>query len=150
VDKETINLIIAVAAALIAFLGYRNSARKGLVDELMAQVKFLKETAAERDDTFKTEIAARDVDRKKLRNRVRFLTKLLIQRESENNKQAAKISQWFKWADQMGRAYYTMQLEVLTLRKDLSIATGGSTPPGATMPLPPLPDQDALRPAGEH
>lgn len=142
-DKETVNFILALVAALIALFGYWRSARKGLVDELLAEVRFLKETSAARDESFKAEIAARDVERKKLRNRVRFLTKLLLQRESENNKMASRVKLLNVQVDKIAREHYLATIEVLALRKALVDATGNQSLLGVTAPLPPLFDQEA-------
>jgi len=140
VDKDTILTIVAIVAALVGVLNWITSARKGLVEDLKAQVALLKQDLQETKDQHAAEIQRRDVERKRLRSRVRYLGKLALQRESENNKMAAKMQQWHHWADELGQAYNKTMLEVFALRKELADATGNPYIAGATAPLPELPE----------
>jgi hypothetical protein len=140
VDKDTLLTIVAVVASLVGFLNWTQSARKGLVEDLKSQVALLKQELEEAQKSHADEIAARDVERKKLRNRVRFLGKLALQRESENNKLQARMKQLNMLADNMGKAYNKTMLEVFALRKELADATGNQSVLGATAPLPTLPE----------
>lgn len=141
-DKDTLLTIVAVIASLVGFLNWTQSARKGLVEDLKSQVALLKQELEEVQKKHSEEIAARDVERKKLRSRVRFLGKLALQRESENNKLQARMKQLNMLADNMGKAYNKTMLEVFALRKELANVTGNQSILGATAPLPQLPETD--------
>lgn len=146
---EILLAIGAVITATVAYLNYRNTARKDVVALLQGEVTRLSERLAASDKEHEEEIARRDTERKRLRNRVRFLHKLALAREQENNRLLAKIDQWYTWSKEMGRAYNLLYLELSAIKHQLDPSLPEDDPqstlpvgPGAlkgTGPLPPPP-----------
>ena len=82
-------------------------------------------------------VAAAEAREVNARRRVNYLKRLLLQRESENNRLLAREKNWQRWGDQVGRMLNELQLEVGALQQQISQQQ--TYKPGDTQPLPAVP-----------
>jgi hypothetical protein len=86
-------------------------------------------------------VSAAEQQAKVAKRRVGFLKKLLLQRESENNRLLARDKKWQEWGDTVGRLINQLQLEVGALHTQIQQRQDHH---GDTQPLPPIPQPPVL------
>lgn len=145
-------LITAIGGVVIGLLNARNATSKQVVTDLRAEVERLKASLKERDTQHVEELAERERKNLKLRRRLRVVIRLLMDRESENNRLAAqnrdmqrKIDRLYEWGDAMGRKHNELELTLGALTYQLNHTQSDRT--GTTAPLPALPEMPSLPPA---
>jgi hypothetical protein len=120
---------VGVAGTLTAIAALRNSNyNAGKVKDLEERV-----SAAERQA-------------KSAKKRVGFLKRLLLQRESENNRLLARDKKWQEWGDTVGRLINQLQLEVGALHTQSQQRQDhhhGDTQPLPAIPQPPVSSDEA-------
>jgi hypothetical protein len=120
---------VGVAGTLTAIAALRNSNyNAGKVKDLEERV-----SAAERQA-------------KSAKKRVGFLKRLLLQRESENNRLLARDKKWQEWGDTVGRLINQLQLEVGALHmqnQQRQEHHHGDTQPLPVIPQPPVASDEA-------
>lgn len=80
-------------------------------------------------------------ERRTARKRIRFLEKILMDRESEINRLLSRDKRWSEWGDTVGKLINQLQLEVgalhMQLRKKEEHEHMGDTQPIPAVPRPP-------------
>ncbi len=141
-------IVTAIGGFAIGVLNFRLNARKSLVEELRTEIDRLRQDLKEQDTQHRDDLAARDTKINRLRRRIRYQARLMLDREKSANRIEAqnksllrKIDQFYQWGDQMGRRYNQMELALGDLQAKVNAAD--PTIVHGTAPLPPLPDLPA-------